>query len=64
MDETPVYFDMVPGKTIHKKGAKTIKIRTTGKIFVLRVTYDVYQLCFYVCRVRETSSYSGTYLHC
>ena len=24
MDEAPVYFDMVPGKTIHMKGAKTI----------------------------------------
>ena len=30
MDETPVYFDTVPGKTLHTCGAKTIKVRTTG----------------------------------
>ena len=30
MDETPVYFDMVPGKSIDRKGSKTIRIRTTG----------------------------------
>ena len=30
MDETPVYFDVVPGKTLHNKGCKTIKVRTTG----------------------------------
>ena len=30
MDETPVYFDMVPSKTVNKKGAKTMKVRTTG----------------------------------
>ena len=30
MDETMVYFDTVPGKTLHTCGAKTIKVRTTG----------------------------------
>ena len=30
MDETPVYFDLVPGKTINEKGAKSVLIRTTG----------------------------------
>ena len=30
MDETPVYFDIVPGKTIECKGMKTVKVRTTG----------------------------------
>ena len=29
MDETPVYFDMVPSKTVDLKGKKTIKVRTT-----------------------------------
>lgn len=29
MDETPVYMDMVPAKTIDKKGKKSIKVRTT-----------------------------------
>ena len=29
MDETPVYFDMVPSKTVDVKGKKTIKMRTT-----------------------------------
>lgn len=30
MDETPVYFDIVPGKTIDNKGRKSIRVRTTG----------------------------------
>lgn len=30
MDETPVFFNMVPGKTIDVRGKKTIKVRTTG----------------------------------
>lgn len=30
MDETPVYFDIVPGKTIERRGRKTVKVRTTG----------------------------------
>ena len=30
MDEMPVYFDIVPGKTIEIKGEKTVKVRTTG----------------------------------
>lgn len=30
MDETPVYFDIVPGKTIEVRGKKTVKVRTTG----------------------------------
>ena len=29
MDEAPVYMDMIPGKTIDKKGKKSIKVRTT-----------------------------------
>ena len=29
MDETPVYFDMVPSKTVDRKGKKTIKVRST-----------------------------------
>ncbi len=30
MDETPVYFDIVPGKTLEVRGKKTVKVRTTG----------------------------------
>ena len=30
MDETPVYFDLVPGKTVNEKGAKSVLIRRTG----------------------------------
>ncbi len=30
MDETPVYFDIVPGKTIEVKGRKTVRVRMTG----------------------------------
>ena len=30
MDETPVYFDMVPSKTINQKGEKTIKVGSTN----------------------------------
>ena len=30
MDETPVFFDMVPNSTLDVKGKKTIKIRTSG----------------------------------
>ena len=29
MDETPVYFDMVPSRTVDRKGKKSIKVRTT-----------------------------------
>ena len=30
MDETPVYMDMLPGKTVNKKGQKSIMIKSTG----------------------------------
>ena len=30
MDETPMYFDLVPGQTVKKKGVKSVKIHTTG----------------------------------
>lgn len=30
MDETLVYFDIVPGKTIERRGEKTVKVRRTG----------------------------------
>ncbi len=30
MDETPLYFDMVPSRTIEKKGAKEVRVRSTG----------------------------------
>lgn len=30
MDETPLYFDMVPRYTIEKKGAKEVRVKTTG----------------------------------
>lgn len=30
MDETPVYFDLVPGKTIDFRGNKSVRIRTSG----------------------------------
>ena len=29
MDETPVFFDTVPNKTVDIKGTKTVKVRTT-----------------------------------
>ena len=30
IDDTPVFFDMVPGETIDVRGKKTIKVRMTG----------------------------------
>jgi len=30
MDETPVYFDLVPGNTISQTGVKSVRIRSTG----------------------------------
>ncbi len=30
MDETPAYFDIIPGRTIDAKGQKSVLIRTTG----------------------------------
>ena len=30
MDETPMYFDMVPEKTISKKGKKEVRVRSSG----------------------------------
>jgi len=30
MDETPVYFDIVPGKTVDQVGTKSVRVRTTG----------------------------------
>ena len=30
MDETPVFFDMVPGKSLVQKGQKSVTIRTSG----------------------------------
>ena len=30
MDETPLYFDMVPSRTIEKKGAKEVRVKSTG----------------------------------
>ena len=30
MDETPLYFDMVPSRTLEKKGEKEVRVRTTG----------------------------------
>ena len=30
MDETPLYFDMVPSRTLEKKGAKEVRVKTTG----------------------------------
>jgi hypothetical protein len=32
MDETPMYFDLVPGRTVEKKGVKSVKIRTLVRI--------------------------------
>ena len=29
MDETPIFFDTVPSKTVDRKGKKSIKVRTT-----------------------------------
>ena len=45
MDETPVYFDLIPSKTIDKVGAKSCIIRSTGAekrhvTVVLTVTAD------------------------
>ncbi len=30
MDETPLYFDVVPGRVLDKKGKKSVVVRTTG----------------------------------
>lgn len=30
MDKTPIYFDIVPGKNIDQKGAKSVRMGTTG----------------------------------
>ena len=45
MDETPMYFDLVPGKTIDRVGVKSCVIRSTGAekrhiTVVLTVTAD------------------------
>ena len=45
MDETPEYFDLVPGKTIDRVGVKSCVIRSTGAekrhiTVVLTVTGD------------------------
>ena len=32
MDETPVYMDMVPSKTVDIRGKKTMKVRTTKSV--------------------------------
>ena len=29
MDETPLYFDMVPSRTVEKKGAKEVRLKST-----------------------------------
>ncbi len=29
-DETPIYFDMVPSRTLDKKGVKEVRVKTTG----------------------------------
>ena len=30
MDETPLYFDMIPSRTLEKRGAKEVRIKSTG----------------------------------
>ena len=30
MDETPLYLDMVPSRTLEQKGKKEVRVRTTG----------------------------------
>ena len=30
MDETPVYMDMIPGRTVAKKGSKEVRVRSTA----------------------------------
>ena len=30
MDETPLYFDVVPGRVLEEKGKKSVIVRTTG----------------------------------
>ena len=30
MDETPLYFDMPASRTIHKKGERQIRVKSTG----------------------------------
>jgi hypothetical protein len=30
MDETPLYFDMVPNRSLDLKGVRTVRVRTTG----------------------------------
>ena len=30
MDETPVFFDMVPNKSFARKGSKSVTVRTSG----------------------------------
>ena len=45
MDKTPMYFDMTSNKTVERKGAKTVSVRTTGAekrhlTVVLTVTAD------------------------
>ena len=30
MDETPLYFDVVPGRVFDKKGKRSVVVRTTG----------------------------------
>ncbi len=45
MDETPLYFDVVPNRILDRKGKKSISVRTTGSekrhlTVTLCVTHD------------------------
>ena len=30
MDETPLYFDMIPSQSLEKRGAKEVRVKSTG----------------------------------
>lgn len=30
MDETPLYFDMIPSRSLEKRGAKEVRVKSTG----------------------------------
>ena len=42
MDETPAYFDMPASRTVHKKGARQIRVKSTG---VEKKRFTVIQSC-------------------
>lgn len=48
MDETPIYLDIVPSKTVDRKGKKSIQVRTTNSEKKTHHSYSLLYCCWYV----------------